>query len=86
MTVLERLEKNRAELTEDIGEFKIIANSNNREFLIKNLKGFYFKVIEENKNSMIIEDVTWVANGILCKKKKKRFINKTGSTKGDIKN
>jgi len=85
MTTLEKLEELHPHynISSIIGEYKTICENNN-EVLIQNFRGFYYIVKEKGFSRLVLEDITWVANGILCKKKKRKFYNKTGTTKGEI--
>lgn len=75
MTILEELSGIQKELEEEIGNFSIITNNENKSLLIKNWQGIYFTVTK-TRSQVIVEDIQWIADGIKARKKKQRYINK----------
>lgn len=74
MTILEELSGIQTELEDEIGNFDIITNDENKSILIKNWQGVYFTVTK-SRGKVIVEDIQWIVDGIKARKKKHRYIN-----------
>jgi hypothetical protein len=74
LTILEELSGIQNDVEEEIGNFDIVANNENKSLLIKNWQGIYF-TITKPRNRVIVEDIQWIADGIKARKKKQRYIN-----------
>lgn len=84
LTIVEKVEYEREYISEVTGEFDILSNSDD-QVLIKSEKGsFYIITWKPGHKSIDIENINWITNSILCKKRKKKYYNRTGFKKGEI--
>lgn len=73
------------ELEADIGEYKVLSEIK-KSILLKTKIGEYFELTldpSKRDGSLILKDVTWIAEAILNKKKKQKYYNKIGFRKGE---
>lgn len=75
MSITQQLELIREDIEYEIGQFEIMGENDN-ELLIKANDGCYF-IAKKNTltKRFLIEDITWVVDKILSKKKKQKYIN-----------
>lgn len=85
MSITENLEMIKDELEGDIGEYKILSEIK-KSMLLKTNRGEYFELTldpSKKDGSLILKDVTWIAEAILRRKKKQKYYNKIGFRKGE---
>ena len=78
MSILEDLSGIKPDLVDEIGDFEIVVNHQNESLLIKNRQGLYFTITRGRKGRITVEDISWIVDGILLKKKKQKYFNKNG--------